>query len=165
MKSVLSSFWQARNEREKKVLIFCTLLLLIGFFYAYLWLPGERAIASLQQNLPQLRANVVRMDAQANEIILLRKHLPVADKGADLKNEIDASALHHNLHDSVSALNIDTSGKAHLTLDSIAFNTWINWLDALQRDNHLRLEATHIQALTTPGMVKVDATLASWAAL
>ena len=165
MKSVFSSFWQARNEREKKVLIFCTIFLLLGFFYAYLWLPGEQAIASLRQSLPQLRANALRMGAQANEIKLLRKHLLEPDKGVDLKNEIDASALHHNLRDSVSALTIDTAGKAHLTLDAVAFDTWINWLDALQRDNHLRLESTHIQALTTPGMVKVDATLASWAAL
>ncbi|MHB1677367.1 MAG: type II secretion system protein M [Sulfuriferula sp.] len=162
MKNSLNAFWQARNDREKKVLIVCGIILLAAFLYAYVWRPGEQARMRLREILPQLRAKVARMHEQANEIRMLRKSAPTQDAKGSLKSEIEASALRHKLHDRISLLNIDNAGKAHLSLDAVSFEAWIRWLDALQRENHLRLEASHIQTLTDPGMVKVNATLAAW---
>ncbi|MDA8329305.1 MAG: type II secretion system protein M [Betaproteobacteria bacterium] len=160
MKSTLNAFWQARNEREKKVLIFCGIFLLLGLLYAYVWQPGEQAGMRLREILPQMRAENTRMHEQSHEIEVLRKNAFVQDKTANLKSEITASALRHKLQDRVSALTIDSADKAHLSMDAVSFDAWIRWLDALQRENHLRLETVHIQTLSDPGMVKVDATLA-----
>jgi type II secretory pathway component PulM len=160
MKNTLNTFWQARNEREKKVLIFCGIFLLFGLLYAYVWQPGEQARMRLREILPQMRAENTRMHEQAKEIRILRQSAFVQDKTVNLKSEITASALRHTLQNRVSALNIDAAGKAHLSLDTVSFDAWIRWLDALQREDHLRLEASHIQILSDPGMVKVDATLA-----
>lgn len=162
MKNSLNVFWQARNDREKKVLIVCGFILLAGFLYAYVWQPGEQARTRLREILPQLSAKAARMREQANEIRMLRKSAPTQDANASLKSEIEASASRHKLHDRISALTLDNAGKAHLSLDTVSFDAWIRWLDALQRENHLRLQASHIQTLSDPGMVKVNATLAAW---
>ena len=162
MKNSFNRFWQARNAREKKVLIFCVLFLLLVFLYAYVWQPGEQAITRLDEILPQMRAKAALMHQQASEISQLQKHRRTQYQSTDLKSEIDASAQNHHLHASLSLLSVDNAGAAHLILNSISFNAWIRWLDALQQENHLRLESSHIETLTEPGMVKVDATLASW---
>lgn len=159
MKTTLISFWQARNEREKNLLIFCAAFLLAVFLYAYVWLPGEKIRARLRETLPQLRAEAARMTEQAVEIKRLRKTLPAPGQPQDIKQAIDASAQRHQLHDRVSTLNTDATGKAVLTLNAVAFDAWIRWLDALQNENHLRLVSCRIQVLGEPGMVKVDATL------
>lgn len=159
MKRELYVFWQARNEREKRVLLFCAGVLLFGFLYAYIWQPGEHAITRLHEILPELRANDARMHAQANEIWVLRKHVQISDKQVDIKSEIDASARHYQLHDHLVTLSVDSIGQVHLTLDAVSFNGWIVWLDALQHEDHLRLVASHLQVLGDQGLVKVDATL------
>lgn len=159
MKNTLNTFWQARNEREKKVLIFCGVLLLSGLLYAYVWQPGEQARMRLREILPPMRAESVHMHEQAREIGALRKSVSVHNKTVNLKNDMTASALRHKLQGRISALNIDSAGKVHLSMDIVSFDAWIRWLDALQRENHLRLETVHIQTLSDPGMVKVDATL------
>lgn len=161
MKSKLLTFWQARNQREKKVLIFCALFLFAVFLYAYVWQPGERARSRLHELLPPLRLNDARMHEQAKEIRLLRKSLPAPGQSADLKKDLDASAVRHKLRDRIGVLSVDTAGRAHLSINAIAFDDWIRWLDALQRENRLRLESSHIVTLSDPGMVKVEATLAS----
>ncbi len=160
MKSKLLAFWQARNEREKKILVFCGLFLLAVFLYAYVWQPGEQARTRLRELLPQLRLNDARMHEQAREIRLLRKSVPAPGQPADLKKNIDASATRHKLRDRINVLTVDAAGRAHISIDAIAFDDWIRWLDALQREDRLRLESSHIVMLSDPGMVKVEATVA-----
>lgn len=161
MKSKLLTFWRARNEREKKVLIFCGLFLLAGMLYAYVWEPGEHAISGLRDRLPQLRLNEARMRIEAGEAAHLRKIVAGPIQRTDLKKELETSAVRHKIRDRISVLTVDASGRAHLVLASIRFDDWIRWLDALQQENRLRLESIHMLMLSDPGMVKVEATLAN----
>ena len=161
MKSKLLAFWKARNEREKMILIVCGYFLVAVFLYAYAWQPGERARARLREVLPQMRLDDVRMHEQAKEIGQVRKRVSASDQSRDIKKDIDDSAMRHKLRGRISILTADSAGRVHLSIASIAFDDWIRWLDDLQRENRFRLESSHIVMLSDPGMVKVEATLAS----
>ena len=41
---------------------------------------------------------------------------------------------------------------------AVAFADWLNWIAAL-KSQHVRLDACRIEALSTPGLVSVTATL------
>lgn len=161
MKSKLLVFWKARNEREKMILIVCGYFLFAVFLYAYVWQPGERARTRLREELPQMRLDDKQLHEQAKEIRQLRKNVSASDQSKDIKKDIDASAIRHKLRDRIRVLTADAAGRVHLSIASIAFDDWIRWLDDLQRENRLRLEASHIVMLSDPGMVKIEATLTS----
>lgn len=163
MKKRALEFWNGRNEREKRILLFCAGFILAAMLYAFIWQPGEKARHRLREDLPQLRANVQRMREEAVEIRKLKKIIPESQPTPkSLKAEIESSSVDHKLRESLSQLAVGNDGKAHLVFNAVSFDAWIEWLDVLQKESHLRLESSHVRALDEPGMVRVDATLASW---
>ncbi len=158
MKARLKSFWLDRNEREKKVSLLAALFLLLSLLYAFVWIPGEKAVAKLSRELPVLRAKLLEMRIQAQEIEKMRKLAPV-NGTKDIRQAIESSAKSVNL--GLSRIETDVDGRVHAEFSSVSFDPWVVWLDRLRADSHIRLESGHIQKIDLDGRVRITAIFAA----
>ena len=159
---LLSKHWKNRPTQEKRVIIIATSILLPVIFYFLLWQPAHSAVSKLQKSIPILQAQSVKLKDQVTEVDSLR-HRPVlaALDPVALKTSIIDSASRHQLNGAITSLDALKSNGVHITCDAISFAALINWLHALEQEQHIRADSISISALPQSGMVKMSATLSN----
>ena len=151
MKDSLKKFWSMRSAREKNVLIYAALFLSASLLFAFVWLPGEKAVKRLNAELPTLQSKLALMRGETLEIGKLRKHLSGAQGGIRDEIMISAKAIHIQLK--------SIEGQDHVTAEfaPVQFQTWISWMEKLGAEKRIKLESAHIEKLDESGNVLVTA--------
>lgn len=156
MKRAWSEFWQARNPRERAILSYGGVFLLLALLYGLAWLPISEGRKKLGMSLPQLRADAVHMRANSDEITGLQ-----ANTGAvlgDARQAVESGLQVANLRDKVSAVDRLDAQRVRVTLNAVPFDALLMFLENMQTQQRLRVEALQIQA-AQPGRVKGNLTL------
>jgi len=158
MSSMLQQAWLSRSPRERVVIAVLAAALGIAL-YAWLLYSAGQARTQLNASVTALRAQAALLDRQALEFGRLRAAPAAAASATDLRAlvqaRIDAAGLARAL------VRIDAPDAAHVAVvfGAVAFADWLGWIAGLQAQQ-VRLEAARIEALATPGLVSVTATLA-----
>lgn len=154
------TFWQQINPRERLVISGGALLLLIIIVYFYLWQPLSQERLRLRASLPQLKLSAAQMRANVDEVMRLKANLNQAPQSAQsLHTMLEQSAAAYKLRESMSQLNTEGDNRIRLSMASVPFDDWIQWLAQLQTQYRIRLESCRVEGLAQPGMVKVEAVL------
>jgi len=144
-----STFWAARNSRERTMLMVAALVVSLGLYYALLIDPALTGRQRLNRNLPVLRQQVAQMQAMAKEATSLSgksstPQIPFS------KENIEAALARNGL----KAQNVMLTGDfAKLQLAAVSFSGTLNWVDEMQRTTLLSVTEANIVALTQPDMV------------
>lgn len=157
-------YWDNRKASERRTIALGTLALTPLLFYFLLWQPSHFAGTRLRAQLPEMRSQAAHLHTQAAEAEALR-HLPhpaVLDAGA-LKTAVEESSMRHHMRDAITNLEAQQPNALRITLMTVSFEQWLNWLRSLQQEQHIRAESIGITALPQPGMVKISATLTNGA--
>lgn len=157
MRERLRSLWASRPQHERTVVAVLALVL-AALLYCWLWQAADRARGRLSASVVGLRAQAVRLEQQAAEYERLRARPPVAVSTTDLRSLVQAQAGASGLSRSVQRIDAPDVGQVQVVLGAVAFADWLNWVSALA-SQQVRLAACRIEALSTPGMVSVTATL------
>jgi general secretion pathway protein M len=158
--STITAFWGERSGRERAVLLAAAAVALAAVLYAFLWEPGLAARKSLSEALPRLRAQLEDMRLQREEILALRKNLDAGSRRGDLGNLLRASAAQSPIAKSVERIDSLPNGAILVRAAPVRFDVWVGWIENLQRELGVRLEACRISALEQPGLVGVEARFA-----
>lgn len=158
--AALAAFWGERSARERAVLLGAAGVLLLAALYAFLWEPGLAARKSLADTLPRLRAELADMRAQREEISMLRKEIDAASRSGELQNLVRASVARTRFAAAVERLDALANGSVLLQAGPVSFDAWLEWVENLQHELGVRLEASRIVALEQPGLVRVEARFA-----
>ena len=153
-------YWDGRAAQERRAIAIGALILSPVVAYFMLWQPAHVANAKLLASIPAMRTQAAHLRTQAVEAETVR-HLPhpaVLDANA-LKAAIEESAVRHQLRGAISSLDAQPPNVVRMTLDSVSFEQWINWLRSLQQEQHIRVASTGIAPLPQSGLVKINATL------
>lgn len=156
MKQVWNEFWQARNPRERMLLSYGGVFLLLALLYGLAWRPISDGRKNLSQSLPQLRADASQMRLDATAITGLK-----ANTGAalgDVRQSVESALQAANLRDKVSAVDRIDNQRVRVTLSGIAFDGLLALLENAQSQQRLRVESLQIQAAES-GRVKGSVTL------
>ena len=154
------AFWSARSPRERTVLAGVGALAAALLLFALVWLPLERSRARVTAQLPQLRASVAEMRAQAAEVTALRS-LPARESGSTpaLAALIASGALTQGLP---GARLVALDGKRlKLAMDDASWTRLVEWLSAAQALHGLAVEEASVEALAAAGRVKAEFVLAA----
>jgi len=152
--------WDGRATQERRLIAIGSLTLTPLVAYFLLWQPAHLANTKLLVSVPAMRTQAAHIRLQALEAESVR-HLPhpaVLDANA-LKSAIEESAVRHQLRTAISSLDVQPPNTVRMTLDSVSFDLWINWLRSLQQEQHIRVTSSGIAPLPQPGLVKVNVTL------
>ncbi len=158
MKARLRRLWVSRAPRERAIIAVLALVLGVLLYMAFVQ-TAWRARAQLRTGVTTLRAQANVLEQQAAEIERLRAAPTVAASQTDMRTlvqaQVDAAGLSRAL------VRIDAPDADHVVVvfGAVAYADWNNWIVSL-KPQHIRLDTCRIEALSTPGLVSVTATLA-----
>lgn len=154
----VSTLWQSRSVRERSLITAGLTVLAVMLAVALVWLPLERARVRLASELPQLRAAVLALQRDADEVNRLRA-LPatIPANPAPLAPLIAANTWARDL----PGVQLSVPDERHVKLSGsdIGFTALLDWLATAQAAHGLRVESARIEALPAPGRVRAELTL------
>ena len=157
MKARLRKVWESRSPRDR--VIIAVLAAVVGIaLYLSLVQSAYRARAQLGSSVSALRAQALRLDADANELARARAAPAAPTPESDLRTQVQAQADAAGLARALLRIDARDANQVQVVFGSVAFADWLAWIATLQAQ-HIRLDTSRIEALTTPGLVSVTATL------
>lgn len=157
MKARLRKLWESRSPRDR-VLIAVLAAVVGAVLYLVLVQSAYRARAQLGSSVSVLRAQALRLDADANELARARAAPAAPAPQTDLRTQVQAQAGAAGLARALLRIDARDADQVQVVFGSVAFADWLAWIATLQAQ-HIRLDTSRIEALTTPGLVSVTATL------
>ena len=157
MKEALLAQWNARTQRERRVLAAGAVALAVMLGYVLLWNPARQGVAQLQNTLPQLRADLNVMRVQSEEFTRLRKVAPKSRlDAAGMRAAVQAVAAKRGIDRAIERTDMTGTDRMRIVFGSVSFEAWIGWVDSLQRDHQIVIEAARVDTLGRPGFAKVE---------
>jgi len=155
----LANLWYSRPLRERSALTAGLVILGFMLLVALVWVPLERTRTRLNAELPALRASVVALQRDADEVKRLRA-MPatIPANPAPLAPLIAANAWARQL----PGVQLSVPDEKHVRISGadIGFSALLEWLATAQAAHGLRVESARIEALAAPGRVRAELTLA-----
>ena len=156
MKARLRKLWESRSPRDR--VLIAVLAAVVGtVLYLSLVQSAYRARAQLGSSVSVLRTQALRLDADANELTRARAAPAAPAPQTDLRTQVQAQAGAAGLARALLRIDARDADQVQVVFGSVAFADWLAWVATLQAQ-HIRLDTSRIEALTTPGLVSVTAT-------
>jgi general secretion pathway protein M len=158
MKKRVQTLWESRSPRERKVITVMAIVLGVCL-YVVLVQGSWRARAQLRTGIATLRTQANTLDQQADELQRLRSAPPPSTSRTDLRTLLQGEAESAGLARSLVRIDAVDPDQVVVVFGAVAFAQWLNWIAGL-KSQQVRVDAGRIEALSTPGLVSVTATLA-----
>jgi general secretion pathway protein M len=157
MRAQLRKAWESRAPRERAII--AALAVMLGAaLYVWLVQSAGQARAQLRTGVTTLRAQAARLEQQAAELERLRAAPAISASHTDLRTLVQAQADAAGLSRALARIDAPDADHVVVVFGAVAFADWLNWIVGL-KSQQVRLDACRIQALSTPGLVSVTATL------
>ena len=156
MKARLRKLWESRSPRDRLMIV--VLAAVVGvMLYLLLVQSASRARTQLGASVSVLRTQALRLDADANELARVRAIPAPPPPQTDLRTQVQAQAAAAGLARSMLRIDAKGADQVQVVFGSVVFADWLAWVSTLQQQ-HIRLDTSRIEALTTPGLVGITAT-------
>lgn len=157
MRAQLRKAWESRSPRDRTII--AALAIMLGAaLYAWLVLSGGQARVHLRAAVATLQAQAARLDQQANEYERLRAAPPATVSPTDLRTLVQGRIDEAGLARALVRIDAPDADQVVVVFGAVAFADWLDWIAGL-KSQQVRLDACRIEALSTPGLVSVTATL------
>jgi general secretion pathway protein M len=136
-----------------------TLLAMVVAVLLYVWLvyAADRARVRLHASVATLRTQSARLEQQALELERLRAAPVVTASATDLRTLVQARVDAAGLARVLVRLDATDANQVKVEFGALPFADWLAWVAVLQAQQ-VRLDTCRIEALSTPGLVSVNAT-------
>ena len=158
MRARLRRLWESRAPLERAIIAAMALVLGAALYAGFVH-SAARARAQLRASVTALRAQAARVDQQAAELGRLRTAPVVSASRTDLRTLVQAQATEAGLSRALVRIDATDADQVVVVFGAVAFADWLNWISTL-KSQQVRLDTCRIEALSTPGLVSVTATLA-----
>lgn len=156
MKAALRKAWQSRTPRERAVLAALGAVLLAALLVSFLQ-TATQARSRLRPSVTALQGQLARLDQQATEIERLRASPRVTVSQSDLRALVQ-SQIGGALSQALVRIDAPDPDQVDVVFGAVAFSDWLDWIAGLKA-LQVRVGASRIEPLSTPGLVSVTATL------
>lgn len=157
MSAQLRKIWESRAPRERTIIAISALALGVVL---YIWLVqlGWNDYIRLRASVAALRVQTGRLETQAIELERLRAAPPIPASQSDLLTLVQAQTGASGLAGALVKIDAPDANQVVVVFGAVAFADWLNWVASL-KSQQVRLDTCRIQALSTPGMISVTASL------
>jgi type II secretory pathway component PulM len=126
--------------------------------YWWLVLSGGRIYSRLQTNVMALRVQAAHLEQQAVELERLRATPALPVSQTDLRALVQTQAEAAGLSRTLMKIDAPDANQVVVVFGAVSFTDWLDWVTSL-KSQQVRLDTCRIEALSTPGMVSVTASL------
>lgn len=153
----LRRIWESRAPRERKIIAVMAAVLAVAL---YVWVvqSAGQARLRLRASVMTLQDQAARVDQQAAELGRLRGAPALSVSQTNLRTLVQDHAGAAGLSRALVSIDAPNPDQVVMVFGAVAFADWLEWIDGL-KSQHVRVEACRIEALSTPGLVSVTATL------
>jgi general secretion pathway protein M len=157
MRALLRKAWESRAPRERAIIAALATMLGVAL---YVWLvqSGGQARVQLRTSVTTLQAQAARLEQQAAELERLRAAPAPSASQTDLRALVQAQAGSAGLSRALVRIDALDANQVTVVFGALPLADWLAWVASLQAQQ-VRLDACRIEALSTPGLVSVTATL------
>lgn len=156
MKARLQKLWESRSPRDR-VIIAVVAAIVGAMLYLLLVQSANQARTQLGTSVTALRAQALRMESDANELARVRAMPIPAAPQSDLRTQMQSQANATGLGRALLRIDAKGADQVQVVFGSVPFADWLAWVATLQ-EQHIRLDTSRIEALSTPGLVSITAT-------
>lgn len=156
MKQQLLKLWESRSPRDR-VVIAILAAVVVAALYFLLVQSAYRARMQLGASLTQLRAQAKQLNLDATELERVRAIPAPPTSQTNLRALVQARAEAAGLARAMVRIDAPDANQVQVVFGAVAFADWLPWVAGLQGE-HVRLDTSRIEALSTPGMVGITAT-------
>lgn len=153
----LRRIWESRAPRERKIIAVMAAVLVVAL---YVWVvqSAGQARLRLRASVMTLQDQATRVDQQAAELGRLRGAPALSVSQTNLRTLVQDHAGAAGLSRALVSIDAPNPDQVVMVFGAVAFADWLEWIDGL-KSQHVRIEACRVEALSTPGLVSVTATL------
>jgi general secretion pathway protein M len=151
--------WRSLQPRERLALATAAVVILILLFYLFLWSPMQRDLTRLRVTVPQDRAKLAVMRAQALQVARLRAG-SAQSPSDNLLSALEQSATTRGLRQNIGRIEPEGTNGARVVIEEVGFNNLVTWLADLQARG-IRVENAVLQRKASPGAVSARLLLRS----
>ena len=152
-------WWQELAPRERRTLLLGAATLAAMAFYFLVWLPPQRAIPQLREQLRSQGEDLEWMREQLPRVRALRSARQAGGDGGPPERALyalaDESARAAELGDAIEQVEPAGERQVRVTLSNASFQAVLRWLAGLRREHGIRADSASLQATDTPGRVDV----------
>jgi general secretion pathway protein M len=146
--------WRAMALRERRMVTAAALSVLFAVVYLLMFEPAWKGVAKLDQELPQLRAQVAQMGALASEARRLGTVPKAIESTEVLQQALQASVQAAGLGNALSELKL-SGDLFDLSFSAVPHTAWLTWLDTTLRETRLRVADLSITRQQVAGVIDV----------
>ncbi len=151
--------WRQRPRHERRFMIVLAALIATALAWLWLWLPLTQQLQQLQRELPPARAQLELAQRQLGESVGLNRQT-VAPTTADARRAIEQTAARFGIAAAIVTLDVQQN-TASLTISALPFDTLVQWLEALQHEEHFYATNATLTPLSNAagGQLRAELTL------
>jgi len=149
--------WQQLAPREKQLLIFMSVVVLITLFYFALWKPLKTGIEDGELRIKAQTRALMEIRKQAAEVRQLRSS--GAGSGTTVKDSssllglIERSAKQKKIKGSLQKVQPEGEREVRVWMENVSFDQLISWLDLLTNRYGIQIGEISLEHGNTPGIV------------
>lgn len=162
LKQSFSTFWAARNKRERNMLSIAAAVVVLGLLYVLLIDPALSGREALERRLPALRQQSAEVQALAKEVA---SSGVAAGAAANANTPPPPPITRERLEASLSekglkAQSLSLTGElARVQLAGVSFASTVEWLADLQRTSRVSVVDAVVEAQAQPDTVNATLSL------
>lgn len=153
----MKNYWQNLNEREQKLLIAGSVILVIYLIYSMVYLPITRTIKTNFLELQEKKQTLGWMqNIETKYVIKKRKNISSSELLSILAQQI----THTSFRKYQYQLQQNGSGEIQLSFNEVPFNACIKWLESFSKQYAIKVKQITGEKTQTPGLVKLSVVFA-----
>lgn len=157
LKQSLSTFWNERNQRERRMLSLAAAVVLLGLIYALLIDPAVSGRADLSKRLPVMRQQAAEVQALARQAA----SAPAPAANAAPAPPMTRDSLETGLsRKGLKAQNLSVTGElAKAQFNGVSFAALVDWLAEMQASARITVLDMNVEAQAQADTVNASLTL------
>lgn len=158
----MMAWWNTLSSRERWIVGVGAGLVVILLFYALVWHPLQRNLATLQQSVDELRNDVAWMRQAAGDVKRINNTTETNPSNTPARDEsllvfVDRTARSAGLGPAVKRVEPQGVNQLQMRLEQVSFDQMLRWLGSLEQEHGITLINAVVDGRTESG--RVDARL------
>ena len=149
----MKAYWDNLNDRERWMLGFGGVFLVLFFVYMLLYAPLVNAVHNKTQQLFEKQKTLVWMQQayQQHKAVKMPKSLSNSKLLSVLAEQLKSTSFHTVPYQ----LQQTGSGGIQLSFDQVPYNAFVTWLLSVRQNYAFSIKQFNTERTGTPGVVKV----------
>lgn len=143
----MKNWFLQKNDSEQKIMVILAVFTLLLVLYAFLYLPLKRNNAQLQNSINDIQAEITTMKQLQPRIAgFANSNIKTAATMEDSQMMTILEQVARQQQITLTNIKTQSKNKISVTLNHVAFNAAVRWLDILQTQHQISISQLSVEA-------------------